>query len=66
MNIRKAVVEKVLSELNGLLSKDYFELRRNRYEINKLADRQRVIKKSINIRFDLIRKLKGKNENNNR
>jgi len=60
MNIKKSVLDLVISEIEGQIKSTRWELVRNRHEINKLAERQRVLKKSIQKRLELLRILNGK------
>jgi hypothetical protein len=55
MVLKKQVVTDIKNRLAGDLRKVHMELNQNRYEINKLAERQSVLKKEIKEFYKMIR-----------
>lgn len=58
MTIKKEVYEFCKKNLEGQLSSAQVSLRRNKYEINRLAKEQRLLKAQIGVFYGLLRTLK--------
>jgi len=57
MVIKKQVMDDILKRFNGDLAKIHQELNQNRQAINKLVDRQKVLKKEVKMFYGLLRSL---------
>jgi hypothetical protein len=58
MNVKKEVYEFCKKKLEGEISGAQVSLRRNKFEINRLAKEQRLLKSQIGVFFGLLRTLK--------
>jgi hypothetical protein len=60
MNVKKEVIEKCKSILSKELRVAQEKLRVNRYEINKLAREQRILKSQVGVLYGMNRDLTAK------
>ena len=60
MNVKKEVIEKCKSILSKELRVAQEKLRVNRYEINKLAREQRILKAQVGVLYGMNRDLTAK------